>query len=208
MIKIKTLLLTSLLLLLNFQIQAFELDKSRAEFDIKFGGWSHHFKNKKYEEEYKNNQGHYYSYNENHTGLGFEVNIPFYHSNHFLRSGIWYMKDSYDFNSIHLGVGYKYRMPLQFIHSIDYSLDLVYASRGVMSIEYEYKDNNFDHLFSHFYTERENVFFPMPQVTFNITKRFHVDFIGTISRKLYYNQYREENKFWNTVLFVRMGVKF
>ena len=33
------------LLFFVFSTQAFELDKSRAELDIKFGGWSHHFIN-------------------------------------------------------------------------------------------------------------------------------------------------------------------
>ena len=56
----------------------------------------------------------------------------------------------------------------------------------------------------------------MPQITFNITKQFHVDVIAMVSKFDYYQTTksdfdiyeREKVNYWNKVLFFRFGFKF
>ena len=209
------------LLFFGFSTQAFEIDKSRAELDIKFGGWSHHFIDKDYQEEYRNVNGEYYHYNENHRGLGFEISAPFTDTNHYISTGLWYMEDSNYVDAFHFGISYKYRSRFEIIHSIDYTFNIVAASRGFMHISYDYEYQNINGTntlitLSEFNTERKTLIYPMPQMTFNITKQFHIDVIAMVSKFDYYqttkpdfNIYESEKvNYWNKVLFFRFGFKF
>lgn len=131
------------------------------------------------------------------------------------------MEDSNYVDAFHFGIAYKYRSRFEIIHSIDYTFNIVAASRGFMHISYDYEYQNINNvntltIKSEFNTERKILIYPMPQITVNITEQFHIDVIAMVSKFDYYQTTNpdfdiyESKKvnYWNNVLFFRFGFKF
>lgn len=200
------------------------LNDSRDEFTVKFGGWSHHGDGltKKMFKKYEDKD---FEYNENHSGLGFEYSIPYKETNHFLSTGLWYMKDSYSKDSFHAGIGYKYRFNIDspFLQSIDLNLVLTYYNRSIIRANYEpYKEVQLDsenqlissklYLGSQYNIVRDRFIRPTPYITFNIKDGFNIDAMLLYFSSSFWDVVNENEFVYredvDNVFFIRAGFTF
>lgn len=200
----------------------FNLDK--AEYTVKFGGWSYHGDGltKKMIHKYQDTK---FKYNENHSGLGFEYAMPIKNSNHFLTGGAWYMKDSFNKDSFHLGLGYKYRFNLDYdyLDSIDLNLVLTYYNRGVIdstnqlmaTIGVDSNGNPLEpeyNLDKNIKIKRDNFTLPTPYITFNITERVNIDTMILLYPTKFMDSNEDNEIIYHdeleSVFFIRAGFTF
>lgn len=136
--------------------------------EIKFGGWSNHF---------SDNDNYFKApLNETHRGIGFEYyrEIKNY-ENHFLGTGIWYMNDSFDADSIQLSLAYKYRWNIDYIiDSIDFNLNIGVVNRSFRTFLYEEGSN--DTIYEGYEDERETQIITAPIITLNFLEHMQFDF--------------------------------
>lgn len=146
----------------------------KTEFYIKFGGWSKHSSDKEGYMEIP--------LNESHKGLGVEAYKNIGNSNnHWLGLGAWYMKDSFDENSLQLSVAYKYRWHFDsIIDSVDFNMNIGLVNRGyatrVFDVKYDSSQQEHVRTFKTYEVEKQTKITSTPMVTLNVTEHFHVDF--------------------------------
>jgi hypothetical protein len=200
-----------------------DFDTSKAEYLIKFGGWSHHGNTltKKIIKKYQNKD---FKYNQNHSGIGIEYSLPYKDSNHYFTSGFWYMKDSFGMDAFHAGAGYKYRydLGLRFLDSVDFNLVLTYFNRSRIHSENSYfsiigvdkngsQTEKLHHLNKLITVERTQFILPAPYITLNITKNINIDLMAIVTPAQYddlKNNKVVTYKTYESVFFVRAGFTF
>lgn len=215
---IKNLFFLILLLLTITQAKAY----NNSEYSVKFGGWSYHQEGltkrliNKYED--KN-----FEYNESHYGFGLDYakQLTQFGPNHYLTAGLWYMKDSYNKDAYHAGMGYKYRLPTPKlpIDSLEMNLSITYFNRSAIFARnghYFTGSGTFEDpygvkYYKDFYLKRVSFVLPYPYLTVNVTKKFNLDFMALISKTEMgeiENQQVVRISEWESVFFFRMGYKF
>jgi hypothetical protein len=195
------------------------LDYSRTEITLKFGGWSKHSSHvDKIAEKYNFKK---IKYNESHRGFGLEGSIPFRDTNHYIFIGAWYMKDSYNKDSFHLGIGYKYRINtnLPLLDSIDLNIAAIYMNRGTpveANIIKGYYDENYNIKYRLVKTKeiiRKGLILPVPYVTFNITPRINIDiallaYPGETTIPSDKDSHYDIEKYIESLVFIKAGFTF
>lgn len=189
-------------LLVTFNIQASEEDffSDKSSFEFKFGGWSKHSSDR---------LGYLdVPLNESHNGVGFEYYKAINnHENHFLGSGLWYMKDSFNNDSIQASVAYKYRLKIDYIiDSLDFNLNVGVVNRTYRTMKYErtYQGDspNYEEEFLGYDEYRDNKISVTPLVSINMTENIQVDvsYLPEFVAKHFDSQYG--------LFFFRFGYKF
>lgn len=202
-------------------IDSFRFD--RAEYSLKFGGWSSHRSSLTEDviRKYKNDS---FRYNENHHGLGIDVSIPYMDTNHSLTMGAWYMEDSLYKDAYHIGVGYKYSFytDLPVLESIDANLAITYMNRSTLASNSWFFDStggslsgqgqSEEILVKQVSIERTRIVAPIPYITLNFTKNINIDLMALFTDANYWitnnkgvNEYISK---YETVLFMRAGLSF
>lgn len=232
---IKLLVLPAILSCLFFSNSSFSesalqgYNSERSETTIYFGGWSSHSSNKELNEDYFLSTGKKFKYNENHQGLGIQYAIPYKETDNFLVFDGWYMKDSYNQPAYQLSLAYKHRFRFEnIIESVDLGLGISLANRSFLDIDMDsyafykrvdgekqqvvYENNNIYGL------KRGLLVAPLPFATFNITKKFKLDFtllafpvdFYKSSTHDSYEEYDNQSKTssYEVVGFVRAGYTF
>lgn len=217
----KKAILLSISLGLSSQINADNiLDFNNPEYTIKLGGWSSHHENKTLNKQYFESTGEKLIMNETHNGLGFKYGIPLKNRNDRVILETWYMKDSFNQNSIHLSAGYEYRYKMKIIDSIDFGINITYANRTfqkvINTINAKYKKNSkeiYYELENEFKLERKNIVFPVPYISFNLTENINIDttILFLPSEYTVLSDDKSEyhyKKTYENVIFTRIGFKF
>lgn len=182
----------------SLNIQAEDKDSffgDKSSIEIKFGGWSHHDST---ELGYMD-----VPLNESHNGLGIEYYREIKdHENHFLGAGLWYMKDSFDTDSIQASVAYKYRINVNYlIDSIDLNLNVGVVNRTYREMMYLVSSNG-SRRFLGYDEYRATKFIAAPMASINVTEHFQVDFtyLPEFVAETFTGQYE--------LFFFRFGYKF
>lgn len=192
-------------LLSIFSLNAYAIDLSwdkikdnSSEVDLKFGGWSHHSSSK---EGYMD-----IPLNENHKGLGIEYYKSLSETDkHWVGSGLWYMKDSFDNDSVQVSMAYKYRLYIDYlIHSLDFNINAGVTNRTYIYRLYGKAINDqgvYEKYLKDYNIERETRFTFSPMVTVNFTENLHADFTYMPESLADQNDSYE-------LFFFRLGYKF
>tara|TARA_B100002019_G_C21269851_1_gene601562 strand:+ start:3132 stop:3752 length:621 start_codon:yes stop_codon:yes gene_type:complete len=206
MLKIK---IITIIISLLFCSSLYSIDYS---FNLKFGGFSKHFKTET-NNIYNESTGKDYDYNESHNGIGFDISKELENKNLF-RYIFWYMKDSYDKDSFHFGAGYSYNIQSSFFEKIYFNIDVLYMKRSeFLSKETIYIDNDLYKFNRSFSIEDKNILAPIPSITIYLTERFNLD-LSLLTIPSEFNQINPQTgtvkrgRYWDIIGFIRFGYKF
>lgn len=145
----------------------------KESIELKFGGWSKHYSDKHPVTDTP--------LNENHKGLGIEYYRNIKETDHFLGTGIWYMKDSFGGDSFQAAVSYKYRInDLPIIDSIDLNINIGAVNRLYRQSHYwvypDINGNIYKEELNYYEDKRKTKLLVSPFITFNWTEHIQTDF--------------------------------